>query len=117
MPAALDSAPKSAPVRAESRLPLVLDAAARFFREKGYGYTSMRDIAGVAGMLPGSLYYHFASKEELLVAVYAEGVRRIKEAVQARARAATPIPGRASTNVCAAHLEGAARGQRLRARW
>ena len=27
-------------------------------------------------MLPGSLYYHFATKEDLLAAVYAEGVRR-----------------------------------------
>jgi len=105
VPAALDSAPKTAPVRAESRLPLVLDAAARFFSEKGYGYTSMRDIAGMAGMLPGSLYYHFASKEELLVAVYAEGVRRIKEAVKP-ALAQDTDPWTRLTNVCAAHLEG-----------
>ena len=34
-------------------------------------------------MLPGSLYYHFATKEDLLAAVYAEGVRRISEAVSA----------------------------------
>ncbi len=34
-------------------------------------------------MLPGSLYYHFATKEALLAAVYAEGVRRISEAVGA----------------------------------
>jgi len=30
-------------------------------------------------MLPGSLYYHFAAKEDLLVAVYEEGVRLITE--------------------------------------
>ena len=34
-------------------------------------------------MLPGSVYYHFATKDLLLVAVYAEGVRRISERVQA----------------------------------
>lgn len=28
-------------------------------------------------MLPGSLYYHFTTKDELLVAVYEEGVKRI----------------------------------------
>ena len=39
--------------RADNRLPLVLDAAARLFREKGYATTSMRDIAAAAGMLPG----------------------------------------------------------------
>lgn len=92
------------PTRSDNRVPQVLDAAARLFGEKGFGYTSMRDIAGAAGMLAGSLYYHFASKEELLVAVYAEGVRRIKEAV-------TPmLAGNADAwqrleNVCAAHLK------------
>ena len=91
--------------RADNRLPLILDAAARFFAEKGYGYTSMRDIAGAAGMLPGSLYYHFASKEDLLVAVYAEGVRRIKAAV-APALACDGDPWERLENVCAAHLAG-----------
>lgn len=90
--------------RSDNRLPLIRDAAARLFSEKGFGYTSMRDIAGLAGMLPGSLYYHFASKEDLLVAVYAEGVRRIKGAVAA----ALAREGDAWTrleNACAAHLE------------
>jgi len=105
MSSAASTATRPAGVRADSRLPLVLDAAARFFSEKGYGYTSMRDIAGAAGMLPGSLYYYFASKEELLVAVYAEGVRRIKEAV-APALAQDADPWARLTNVCAAHLEG-----------
>lgn len=94
----------SAVPRSDNRLPLVLDAAARLFREKGYGSTSMRDIAGVAGMLPGSLYYHFASKEELLVAVYAEGVRRIKHAVSA-ALARDGEPWTRLELACGAHLE------------
>ncbi|MFO1412688.1 MAG: TetR/AcrR family transcriptional regulator [Burkholderiales bacterium] len=90
--------------RSDNRLPQILDAAARFFAEKGFGYTSMRDIAGAAGMLPGSLYYHFASKEELLVAVYAEGVRRIKEAVLP-ALATEGDPWVRLERSCAAHLE------------
>lgn len=89
--------------RSDNRLPLILDAAAGFFSAKGFGYTSMRDIAGAAGMLPGSLYYHFASKEDLLVAVYAEGVRRIKETVMP-ALASTGDPWTRLENVCAAHL-------------
>ena len=103
MPASASAA--RANPRADNRLPQVLDAAARLFREKGFGYASMRDIAGAAGMLPGSLYYHFASKEELLVAVYAEGVRRIKDAV-APALAADVDPWTRLENVCAAHLAG-----------
>ena len=44
----------------------------------------MRDIVEPVGMLPGSLYYHFATKEELLVAVYARRRRAH------RRRGATP---------------------------
>ena len=34
----------------------------------------MRDIASSVGMLPGSVYYHFASKEALLAAVYEDAI-------------------------------------------
>jgi AcrR family transcriptional regulator len=64
----------------------------------------MRDIAMAVKMLPGSVYYHFASKEDLLVAVYQEGVRRISEAV-ARAVDAERDPWRRLEIACVAHLE------------
>ncbi|HSM22357.1 MAG TPA: helix-turn-helix domain-containing protein, partial [Rubrivivax sp.] len=44
----------------------MLDAAARLFCRQGYDGTSVRDIARAVGMLPGSLYCHFATKEDLL---------------------------------------------------
>ncbi|HZV92843.1 MAG TPA: TetR/AcrR family transcriptional regulator [Caldimonas sp.] len=69
--------------RAHSRLPQLLDEAARAFAERGYAATSVRDIVGPIGMLPGSLYCHFETKEALLVAVYTEGVARISAAVDA----------------------------------
>jgi AcrR family transcriptional regulator len=69
--------------RSDNRLPLILDEAARLFRVKGYAAASMRDIATAVDMLPGSLYYHFAAKEDLLVAVYEEGVRLITGKVRA----------------------------------
>ena len=87
----------------DNRLPTILDAAARLFCRNGYRETSMRDIAAAAGMLAGSLYYHFASKDELLVAVYAEGVRRISESVRA-ALARDADPWARLEAVCAAHL-------------
>ena len=59
----------------------ILEIAAGFFVRKGFNGTSIRDIANAAGMLPGSLYYHFPSKEALLLAVFEEGVTRISEAV------------------------------------
>lgn len=93
---------QSAP-RADNRLPQILDAAARLFREKGYATTSMRDIAAATGMLPGSLYYHFPAKEALLVAVYAEGVGRITTAVESALARATG-PWQRLEHACAAHL-------------
>ncbi len=48
----------------------ILDAAAKHFKEKGYAGTSMRDIAEHASVKTASLYYHFPSKAELLLAVY-----------------------------------------------
>ena len=90
--------------RADNRVRLVLDAAARLFREKGYASTSMRDIATASGMLAGSLYYHFPSKEALLVAVYGEGVGHITSAVNA-ALARAGDPWERLERACAAHLE------------
>ena len=69
--------------RAHNRQPQLLEAAARVFRQKGYGITTMRDIAAATGMTAGSIYYHYPSKGDLLLAVYAEGVRRVTAAVQA----------------------------------
>ena len=90
--------------RADNRLPLLLDAAARHFTAKGFHGTSIRDIVGTVDMLPGSLYYHFAAKEDLLAAVYAEGVRRISARVSAAVAGETDPWARLEA-ACVAHLE------------
>jgi AcrR family transcriptional regulator len=64
----------------------------------------VRDIVRAADMLPGSLYYHFPTKEALLAAVYAEGVRRISEAVEA-AIGGKRDPWERLEAACIAHLE------------
>jgi AcrR family transcriptional regulator len=97
------SALRAAP-RSHNRLPLILDEAAKLFREKGFQATSVRDIVRAVDMLPGSLYYHFAAKEDLLLAVYAEGVRRITEAV-AGAVAGRRDPWERLEAACVGHLE------------
>lgn len=90
--------------RSDNRLPQILDAAAALFAAKGYQSASIRDIVKEVGMLPGSLYYHFANKEDLLVAVYGEGVRRISAAVRAAA-ARESEPWARLEAACASHFE------------
>ena len=48
---------------------LILDVAAREFSERGYAATSLSDIVAGTGMTKGALYWHFASKESVAVAV------------------------------------------------
>lgn len=90
--------------RQDNRRPALLDAAAHQFARHGFHAASMRDIAGTAGMLPGSIYYHFPSKEALLLAVYEEGVDRIAARVDA-AVATGGDPWQRLRAGCAAHLE------------
>ncbi len=44
----------------------IIAAARDLIRDKGYAGTSMKDVAEQVGLLKGSLYSHFASKEELV---------------------------------------------------
>ena len=90
--------------RRDNRRGRILDAAAVEFARSGYSATSVRDIAAAAGILPGSMYYHFASKEDLLAAVHAAGIQRIKERVRAAIETADDPWGRLEA-ACAAHVE------------
>lgn len=44
----------------------ILAIAARLIARRGYSATTVRDIAEEAGILSGSLYHHFSSKEAML---------------------------------------------------
>jgi AcrR family transcriptional regulator len=54
------------------RRELLLDAASAEFLSRGYGATSMRDIAARAGVAVGLIYRHFPNKYEMLMALSAE---------------------------------------------
>jgi TetR/AcrR family transcriptional regulator, cholesterol catabolism regulator len=73
----------------------ILDIAARHFRNRGYAAVSMRDIASEAGMRTPSLYYHFASKDDLVIAVMDRGIVVVREAVTAALDALPPDAGTA----------------------
>jgi TetR/AcrR family transcriptional repressor of nem operon len=47
----------------------ILKQSLKLFRQKSYHNTSIADIAGACGLLKGSLYHYFPSKEALMSAV------------------------------------------------
>ena len=55
--------------RSERSRTAILDAALELFSHRGYGATSMRDIAGKAGVSTGSVYHHFKDKESIFQAL------------------------------------------------
>jgi AcrR family transcriptional regulator len=67
----------------------VLNVAARLFRDHGYGSVSLRKIAEAAGIKAGSIYYHFGSRDEIVVEILDAGIRTVHESVR-QAIAAMP---------------------------
>ena len=56
--------------KSEATAARILDAALDLFRNKGYEQTTMRDVAGAAGVATGAAYHHFASKDAMVMAFY-----------------------------------------------
>ena len=53
-------------VKKNTKRQLILEEAAKLFKLKGFGGTSMRDLAGEVGMEAASMYNHIKSKDEIL---------------------------------------------------
>lgn len=98
-------AAKETATRANNRVGVLRDNAAELFAAKGFRETTMRDIAKRAGMLPGSIYYHFPSKEDLLAAVYEEGVARLLDRIDAADPGEAASPWDRLDAVMVAHVE------------
>ncbi len=83
----------------------IIDVAAELFLERGVDGGSLRQIADVVGMKAGSIYYHFASKNDLLVAIFERGIAMMVDAFDEATVASTGSPGseRFNTHV-RAHL-------------
>jgi AcrR family transcriptional regulator len=62
--------------RLANRREIIIKAAGQLFREKGYEGTTVRDLADSVGLQSGSLFFHFESKEEILVSLLEGGLRR-----------------------------------------
>ena len=70
----------------------IVAAAAKVFRTKGYHAATVRDIADEVGILKGSLYHHFDSKEELLYLVVKEPIAQMYRTINEIAAAVMVIP-------------------------
>ncbi len=60
----------------------ILNSAAHLFRDQGYSATTVREIAAKARITAGSIYYHFASKDEILLEVLNVGMRMVSDNVR-----------------------------------
>ncbi|MEC3982448.1 TetR/AcrR family transcriptional regulator [Amycolatopsis sp. H20-H5] len=58
--------------KSEETRSLIVATAMRLFSEKGYDRTTMRAIAGEAGVSVGNAYYYFSAKEQLIQGFYDE---------------------------------------------
>lgn len=91
------------------RSELIINAAAELFSTAGYDRTSIRDIASRVGLLPGSIYHHFPSKEELYIAVHREGFRRVLKRAKAAGEGISD-PWERLRRACEVHVHGMTEG-------
>jgi TetR/AcrR family transcriptional regulator, cholesterol catabolism regulator len=82
----------------------IVAAAAKVFRTKGYHAATVRDIADEVGLLKGSLYHHFESKEALLYLVVKEPIAQMFRTMAAIAEADL-TPTEKLRRAILAHLE------------
>ncbi|MDX5356298.1 MAG: TetR/AcrR family transcriptional regulator [Rhodobacterales bacterium] len=90
---------------APKRLNELLDSAGQLIATQGYDGTSMRDIAREFGILPGSIYHYFPSKEALFLAIHTRVVDGMIERLEA-AVAKSDDPWQRLRHVLHAHISG-----------
>src|SRR5689334_13252258 len=56
-------------VAGRSTKDVIREAALQLFSTKGFDHSSLREVADAVGITKASLYYHYASKVDLLIAI------------------------------------------------
>lgn len=100
------------PAHRPSRRNAVVDGAMTLFASFPVDEVTVHDIAGAVGMTPAAVYYHFASKEQIL----AEGLQRFTDELIEEVR--TNLPGAGEANgipELVSHIVGWARRNRSQA--
>jgi AcrR family transcriptional regulator len=68
----------------------ILAVASRLFATQGFEATSIRQIANELGMVPASLYHHFATKEDMLHEIIEAPTRSLQRSFSKISRQTTP---------------------------
>ncbi len=77
----------------DTRINSVLEAAINEFIEKGYENASMDAIAARAGLTKGGLYYHFKSKDDVLIKANERFMEPISKMINDALNAPTAVEG------------------------
>jgi AcrR family transcriptional regulator len=105
-PATQPARKRGRPIQSESdslRKDIIAHSAA-LFRQQGYANTTVRDIAAAVGIQAGSWFYHFKTKQDILVAVVEQGLTQAL--AETEAIALLPLPPRAVFGrLVRAHIE------------
>ena len=66
----------------QEREDLILQAAEEVLMEKGYHETSMDEIAARVGIAKGTVYLHFPSKEDLVIALFGRELQKVFQLIE-----------------------------------
>ncbi len=67
----------------------IFNTAVQIFAEKGYDNASVEEITAIAGVAKGSLYYHFAKKEDIFDMLLEEGLKLLKNNIKLKTKDCT----------------------------
>lgn len=83
----------------------ILEHASKLFYERGYGATSIRDIADAAGISSSTMYHHFANKQDVLHAIVSRFMTDFVDATVPTLRDRTLTPTERIRRVIRLHIE------------
>lgn len=65
---------------------MIFNTAIKVFSEKGYDNASIEEITAIAGVAKGSLYYHFAKKEDIFDMLLEEGMKLLSNNIELKTK-------------------------------
>mgnify|MGYP003342878305 CR=1 FL=1 len=82
----------------------ILQAAGEIFADRGIANTTVRDIGAKVGILSGSLYYHFRSKDDMVLELLDRELRDMTQRMNAAIEGREPLDAlRASIRAAVQH--------------